>query len=189
MTIYQKTWLLAWLLTGLGQVSRGQSSTSVTPTPDELKQAVSLDLGGNTPAVGFSYHRVLVPFATLQHPNAGSINLQAGVGYIPTFCIFGCNRGGLTTHHALLFRWGRRLQGEVGYTGFLGPQNAIASQAYLPGALTGLRYGPKTWFARLYLTGLFHSDKESLVMTSGELVDQLTNYLILSMGLSIGKRF
>ena len=190
MTLYQKIWLL-WLLIGIGPmpVSWGQSLTSVTPVPDELKQGVSLDLGGNTPLIGFSYHRVLVPFATPRHPNAGSINMQLGVGYIPTFCLFGYNQGGLSSHHALLFRWGRRLQGEVGYAGLLAPKNAIASQVYLPGALTGLRYNPKAWFARLYLAGLFHHEDKTIITTAGELVDQRVNYLILSVGLSIGKRF
>lgn len=182
--------LLTLLIAGSYTGCRGQELPSVTPAPREARQAVTLDLIGNTPFVGVSYHYELIRFNPRQNTFAGAVEVQAGVGYIPQFCFFNCSPGGLTTHHALLLLWGNRLRGEFGYAGTLTEPGLFGAQAYMPGALIGLRTpSGKTWLVRLYVAGLIYHTDGTVTTATGDLVRERKTVLLVSPGLSIGKRF
>ncbi len=189
---YRKNWLvflLVVLVVGSYRAGFGQDRLPITPVPEEAKQAVTFNLAGNTPFMGVSYHHQLIKFATQRQPYAGAIEVSAGVGFVPAFCFFGCTKGVLTTQHALLLLWGRKLQGELGYAGFLTSRESFYNQGYLPGAVAGLRYAPKTWLLRLYMAGMVYQDKGTGITASGDLAWQTTTYLLPIPGVSIGRRF
>lgn len=110
-----------------------QELVVLTPPTEHAKHAITFDLGGNTPVVGASYHYQLIQFANAQRSYAGAIEVSAGIGFIPSICIFGCSQATVTTHHSLLLLWGHKLQAELGYAGLLTPRGALYQQAYLPG--------------------------------------------------------
>ena len=180
--------MLLVLLLLAGSCTAGLSQ-AVLPAPEAAKHAITFDLAGNTPLIGVSYHQQLIQFANVHHAYTGAIEVSAGFGYVPSICIFGCSADGLSTHHSLLLLWGRKLQGEFGYAGFLTPKGLLYEQAYLPGAIAGLRYSPKSWLLRLYIAGMIVQENGTGITVSGDLAWQKKTYLLPIPGLSIGRRF
>ncbi|MVM31844.1 hypothetical protein GO755_17480 [Spirosoma sp. HMF4905] len=191
MPTYRYYLLALLFILGSRTPGLGQESSSLIPAPEEAKQAMTLDLLGNTPVLGVSYHHQIIQFATQRQSYAGAIEVSAGAGIIPKLCLWGpCDdKLSVSTHHSLLLLWGRRLQVEVGYAGVLGQKGIIASQAYIPGVITGLRYAPKTWLVRLYVAGMIYSETRTSSKAYDDVVWKKTTYLFPSPGLSIGRRF
>ena len=181
------------VLLSTGSPVLGQDST-LTPKPEALRNAFTLDLGGNTPVIGASYHVQVVRFRPQGNYYTGAVELSAGLGYMPSLCLFERCSGSVSTHHALLLLYGRRLQTELGYAGSLFKFNFLFNdfkyQSYLPTGLLGLRYnGPNRWLFRLYLTGWVFTNIESDTNAAGELMRQEITRLNLFPGFSFGRRF
>jgi hypothetical protein len=178
---------LFFMLTAIDPVVWGQPA--VTPVPQEARQALALNVGGNSLLLGVGYQYQLIQFGTKHHSHAGALEINAGLGFVPSICILGCSDSGITTHHGLLLLWGRKLQGEIGYAGLLARKGLLYDQAYLPGALAGLRFAPNDWFLRLYIVGLFYHQEGTGITATGELAWQKTRYLQPLPAMSIGFRF
>ncbi len=190
MRIYHKClWVLA-LIVGSQALGFCQEPLPVTPPLDQARQAITLDLAGSTPFIGVSYHNQIVQFGKTSGSYKGALEVNAGFGIIPSICFFGCSQPSLSTHHSVLLLWGRKLQAEFGYTGFLARKGVLfTNQAYLPGANLGLRYAPRTWLLRLYMAGMVDQEKGTAVTSDGDLVWQTKTFLYPVPGFSIGRRF
>ncbi|WP_247232282.1 hypothetical protein [Telluribacter sp. SYSU D00476] len=185
--------VLLLVLLSVGWPVLGQDST-LTPKPEALRNAFTLDLAGNTPVIGASYHVQVVRFRPEGNLYRGAVELSTGLGYMPSLCLFERCSGSVSTHHSLLLLYGRRLQTELGYAGSLFKTHFLFDdlkyQSYLSAGLLGLRYnGPQRWLFRLYLTGWVYTDIESDTNAAGELVKQEVTRLNLFPGFSFGRRF
>jgi hypothetical protein len=171
-------------------LSHGQEPLPVTPPLTEGRHAITLDLAGSTPFIGLSYHNQIVQFGRSPGSYKGAIELNAGFGIIPSICVIGCSESGFSTHHSLLLLWGRKLQGEIGYAGFLTRKGLVYSgKTYLPGVNLGLRYAPKAWLLRLYMAGMVYQEKGTGLTNTGDLVWQTKTLLQSVPGFSVGRRF
>ena len=188
-TYHKYLWVLP-LVMGSYALCYGQEPLPVTPPLNEARHAITLDLLGSTPVIGLSYHNQIIQFGKSPGSYKGAIEVNAGFGIIPSICIFGCSQPSFSTHHSLLLLWGRKLQGEIGYAGFLIDKGSLFSnQAYLPGANLGLRYAPKTWLIRLYMADMVYQEKGTGVTSAGDLVWQTKTFLYPLPGFSVGRRF
>lgn len=149
-----------------------------------------MDLLGSTPFIGLSYHNQIIQFGKSTDSYKGAVEVNAGFGIIPSICIFGCSQPSLSTHHSILVLWGRKLQAEFGYTGFLARKGVLfTNQAYLPGASLGLRFASNAWLFRLYMAGMVGQEKGTGVTGDGDLVWQTKTFLYPIPGFSVGHRF
>jgi hypothetical protein len=190
MRTHQKSLWVLPLIMGSCALSYGQEPLPVTPPLTEARHAITLDLAGSTPFIGLSYHNQIVQFGRSPGSYKGAIELNAGFGFIPSICVFGCSESSLSTHHSLLLLWGRKLQGEIGYAGFLTGEGIVYSgKTYLPGVNLGLRYAPKAWLFRLYMVGVVHKEKGTAYTGTNDLVWETKTLLLPIPGFSVGRRF
>ncbi|WP_128543367.1 hypothetical protein [Larkinella soli] len=182
--------LLLFLLSAPGGL-QAQDSLLI-PLPKDLRQAVTLDLGGPVPVFGASYRHRIIRFQSADRRLSGGFELSAGLGVVPTICLFSRCPPTISTHHALLFLYGNRLQGEFGYHGTYVKSYFLFSdvEGYLPGAGIGLRYHTtRRWLFRLSVSGWIYDSRDFGANATGDLVWRKTRYLVFLPGISVGRPF